>query len=423
MFWKTYDQLQDGLAQVRSMLEDDNDELKDALVEGSELETIVVANTESDKKEGSAKPSQKPRKPWTTFEVRQREELRRLRAEVDTLKDKLRLLDMPSKSQEKMSFWKRMAQDEKLEKSISLHENEALREAVDQQATFIDQMKKVFLKKPRLMHHHDVHSVGWQAYRLAATASLRQAAIHAIADRQFSRMNHSFLRAGLFDRTEDFTKAELKFEANGSVIYQLVTHMKLPAPRDVVMATIWGVIAGSQSEYLPLGLTETFEQIDASTVYSRIVDSRDLAVRWHSNLIRKLYREPDRDVLVVRTVLDDSLVPQMSVDFVENKWAWGQVTTLDENSCNVTLLIQIGLNEISSDPSAVQCAINTTNRMNKTFPSSLTVKEGDFPIVPTLFDVDFTQIEHPSLRVVLENGKRIRDAMNFALHKVIQRKT
>ncbi|CAK4635494.1 unnamed protein product [Aphanomyces euteiches] len=189
------------------------------------------------------------------------------------------------------------------------------------------------------------------------------------------------------------------------------------------MATIWGVIAGSQSEYLPLGLTETFEQIDASTVYSRIVDSRDLAVRWHSNLIRKLYREPDRDVLVVRTVLDDSLVPQMSVDFVENKWAWGQVTTLDENSCNVTLLIQIGLNEISSDPSAVQCAINTTNRMNKTFPSSLTVKEGDFPIVPTLFDVDFTQIEHPSLRVVLENGKRIRDAMNFALHKVIQRKT
>ncbi|CAK5244504.1 unnamed protein product [Aphanomyces euteiches] len=380
MFWKTYDQLQDGLAQVRSMLEDDNDELKDALVEGSELETIVVANTESDKKEGSAKPSQKPRKPWTTFEVRQREELRRLRAEVDTLKDKLRLLDMPSKSQEKMSFWKRMAQDEKLEKSISLHENEALREAVDQQATFIDQMKKVFLKKPRLMHHHDVHSVGWQAYRLAATASLRQAAIHAIADRQFSRMNHSFLRAGLFDRTEDFTKAELKFEANGSVIYQLVTHMKLPAPRDVVMATIWGVIAGSQSEYLPLGLTETFEQIDASTVYSRIVDSRDLAVR-------------------------------------------GQVTTLDENSCNVTLLIQIGLNEISSDPSAVQCAINTTNRMNKTFPSSLTVKEGDFPIVPTLFDVDFTQIEHPSLRVVLENGKRIRDAMNFALHKVIQRKT
>ncbi|CAK4099331.1 unnamed protein product [Aphanomyces euteiches] len=50
-----------------------------------------------------------------------------------------------------MPFWKRMAHDEKLEKDTALHENEALRGAVDQQATFIDQMKKVLLKKPRLI--------------------------------------------------------------------------------------------------------------------------------------------------------------------------------------------------------------------------------------------------------------------------------
>ncbi|CAK4679845.1 unnamed protein product [Aphanomyces euteiches] len=408
----TDDQLQDGLAQVCSMLEDDSDESKDASAEGSELETIVVANTESDEMRSIAKPSQKPRKPRTTFEVRQREELRRLRAEVETLKDKLRSLDIHSKSQEKMSFWKRMAQDEKLEKSKAFHENEALREAVDQQATFIDQMKKVFLKKPRLMHHHDVHSAEWQTYRLAATASLRQAAIHAIADRQFSRMNHAFLRAGLFDRTEDFTKAELKFEANGSVVYQLATHVRVPAPRIVIAATVWEVVGGPHARYLPFGLSETFEQIDASTVYSRIVDSRDPSMTWHSNLIRKLYREPDRDVLVVRSVLDDALVPRM-----------GQVTTQDENSCNITLLIQIGLNEITSDPSAVQCAIDLANRMNMTFPSSLTVKENEFPIVPKLFDVDFTQVEHPSIRVFIQNGKRIRDAINLALYKVIHRQT
>ncbi|KAH9182131.1 hypothetical protein AeNC1_015894 [Aphanomyces euteiches] len=145
---------------------------------------------------------------------------------------------------------------------------------------------------------------------------------------------------------------------------------------------------------------------------------------WHSNLIRKLYREPDRDVLVVSVeVLDDALVPRMSVDVVEDKWAWGQVTTQDENSCNITLLIQIGLNEITSDPSAVQCAIDLANRMNMTFPSSLTVKENEFPIVPKLFDVDFTQVEHPSIRVFIQNGKRIRDAINLALYKVIHRQT
>ncbi|KAH9126753.1 hypothetical protein AeMF1_002831 [Aphanomyces euteiches] len=390
----TDDQLQDGLAHVCSMLDDDSDDSRDASIEGRDLETIVVANTESDIKQTKAKPSRKQKKPRTTFEVRQREELQRLRAEVDTLKDNLRSLETASHSCEgKMSFWKRLAHDEKLEKNKALHENEALREAVDQQATFIDQMKKVFLKKPRLTHHHDVHSAEWQIYRLTATIALRRAAIHAIADRQFSRMSHAYLRAGLLERTDDFTKAELKFE----------------------------VMGGSQANYLLLGVTETFELIDESTVYSRIADPNDPAMTWHSNLIRKLYREPGRNIFIVRTVLDDALVPQMSVGGVENKSAWGQVLPLDDTSCRITLLIEIGLNEILNDPAAVRCAVEMANRMKRTFPSGLAVKQGEFSIVPALFDVDLIQVEHPSIRFFLENGKRIRDAINLALYNVIQR--
>ncbi|CAK4623404.1 unnamed protein product [Aphanomyces euteiches] len=404
------------------MLDDDSDDTRDTSIEGRDLETIVVANTESDIKQTKAKPSRKQKKPRTTFEVRQREELQRLRAEVDTLKDNLRSLETASHSCEgKMSFWKRLAHDEKLEKNKALHENEALREAVDQQATFIDQMKKVFLKKPRLTHHHDVHSAEWQIYRLTATIALRRAAIHAIADRQFSRMSHAYLRAGLLERTDDFTKAELKFEANGSVIYQLATCVKVPAPCDTFTTTIWGVMGGSQANYLLLGVTETFELIDESTVYSRIADPNDPAMTWHSNLIRKLYREPGRNIFIVRTVLDDALVPQMSVGGVENKSAWGQVLPLDDTSCRITLLIEIGLNEILNDPAAVRCAVEMANRMKRTFPSGLAVKQGEFSIVLALFDVDLIQVEHPSIRFFLENGKRIRDAINLALYNVIQR--
>ncbi|KAG9407508.1 hypothetical protein AC1031_002223 [Aphanomyces cochlioides] len=414
--------LQEGLAQVCSLLEDDIDQSKDPSVEGSgELETIVVANTESDENQSPVKQSRKQKKPRTTFEVRQREELQRFRAEVDTLKDKLRSLETASNCEETLYFRKRMANEEKLVKNKALHENEALREAVDQKATFIDQMKRVFLKKPILMHHHDVHSAEWQSYRLAATKSLRQAAIHAIAHRQFSRTNHVFLRAGLLDRTEDFTKAELRLGENGSVLYQLATHVTVPAPCDTITTTMWGVMGGSQAECLPLGVTETFELIDESTVYSRIADIRDPAKTWHSNLIRKLYREPDRYIFIVRTVLDDALVPQMSADGVENKSVWGQVAPLDETSCRISLLIQIGLNEILKDPPAVRCAVEMANGMNRTFPSSLAVKVGEFSIVPALFDVDFIQVEHPSIRFSLDNGKRIRDAINLALYKVIQR--
>ncbi|CAK4071839.1 unnamed protein product [Aphanomyces euteiches] len=301
------------------MLDDDSDDSRDASIEGRDLETIVVANTESDIKQTKAKPSRKRKKPRTTFEVRQREELQRLRVEVDTLKDNLRSLKTASPScEEKMPFWKRMAHDEKLEKDTALHENEALRGAVDQQATFIDQMKKVLLKKPRLI---------------------------------------------------------------------------------------------------------ALELIDESTVYSRIADIRDPAKTWHSNLIRKVYREPDRTIFISRTVLDDALVPQMSTDGVENKSVWNQVAPLDDSSCRITLLIQIGLNEILNDPTAVQCAVDMANRINRILPNSLTVKEGNYPIMPGMFDIDFTQVEHPSIRFFLENAMRIRDSINLALHNVIPRKS
>ncbi|CAK4098322.1 unnamed protein product [Aphanomyces euteiches] len=317
----TDDELQDGLAKVCTLLEDDYDDSRDGPVERNELATIVLADTFPDANQREAKPPPKKKKPRTTFEARQREELKRLREYVCTLKDKLESLQ-PEK--------------EKLETAKAFHENKALREEIDQQATFIDQMKKVFLKKPRLMHQ-ELHSEGWRAYRLAPTASLRRAAIHAIADRQLRRMDHAFLRTGLLDRTDDFTKAELKVEANGSVMYQLATHIKLSCPRHIISATLWGVVGGPQDAYLPWDVTEVlfismastndvlskdFEQIDESTVYSRIVDARDPNKTWHSNVIRKQYHEQDKDILIARAVLDDALVPQMTTDGVENKWIW-----------------------------------------------------------------------------------------------------
>ncbi|KAH9067425.1 hypothetical protein Ae201684P_021583 [Aphanomyces euteiches] len=179
----------------------------------------------------------------------------------------------------------------------------------------------------------------------------------------------------------------------------------------------------NQAKYLPLGVTEALELIDESTVYSRIADIRDPAKTWHSNLIRKVYREPDRTIFISRTVLDDALVPQMSTDGVENKSVWNQVAPLDDSSCRITLLIQIGLNEILNDPTAVQCAVDMANRINRILPNSLTVKEGNYPIMPGMFDIDFTQVEHPSIRFFLENAMRIRDSINLALHNVIPRKS
>ncbi|KAG9407549.1 hypothetical protein AC1031_002261 [Aphanomyces cochlioides] len=168
------------------------------------------------------KPPEKKKRP-NMYQIRQREELRRLQQEVTALKAQVRAVETSSSTREEdTSFWKRMAQTERVEKNKALYENETLRVAVGQQATFIDQMRKVFLKKPRLMFHQDVHSEEWQAYRLAAQASLRHAAIHAIADRQLWRLDHALLRAGLLDRHDDVTKAELVMESDHSLTYQII---------------------------------------------------------------------------------------------------------------------------------------------------------------------------------------------------------
>ncbi|CAK4678203.1 unnamed protein product [Aphanomyces euteiches] len=237
------------------MLDEDSDEARESSVESISLDGIVVADTISDERRTPPQPVRK-KKARTTFEIRQREELQRLRGEVDTLKAKLSTIKTDTTIDEKTPFWRRMAHDERVEKIKAFQENEALREAVDQRATFIDQMRKTLLKKPRLLHQHDVHSEEWQAYRIAATASLRYAAIHAIADRQLGRLNHAFLRAGLLGLDKDTTKAELIVESEHCFIYQIMTQITLAVPRDIIATTIWRVLGGSHASFLPFGITE-----------------------------------------------------------------------------------------------------------------------------------------------------------------------
>ncbi|KAG9407488.1 hypothetical protein AC1031_002205 [Aphanomyces cochlioides] len=58
-----------------------------------------------------------------------------------------------------MSLWERTAKEELAAKEKSLDENEYLREAIYQNATFIEQMQRVFHKKPRLTVRFFLHGI------------------------------------------------------------------------------------------------------------------------------------------------------------------------------------------------------------------------------------------------------------------------
>ncbi|CAK4086398.1 unnamed protein product [Aphanomyces euteiches] len=241
-------QLKDELDHVCDLLDSDSSP--------DELTPPTAAATASDKKKRRSRNN------------RYKQDILQLRAQVESLKEEL-LKARANTSTADMSVWELAARRERMESLRSQMENQDLRAAVEERASFIDNMKRLLCKKPRWISPRGVvaDDCEWQSYKLAAHQSLRIAAIHAIADRQYHRQNSAFIHSGVLD------------------------------------------------------YNKTVERIDDFTVYERYNHALGETTR-HSNSIRKHYPCADRDVMVWRTVLEDALVPHMSKCTVDDSWGW-----------------------------------------------------------------------------------------------------
>ncbi|KAG9407510.1 hypothetical protein AC1031_002225 [Aphanomyces cochlioides] len=344
-------------------------------------------------------------------QVRQRQEVESLRAQLEALTKTLHSIDINSKTLAHMPFWKRMAHLECIEKTKAKLENESLRSKVDEQAEYIDELQKRLLKKPKLCSNYTTE---WQSYCLAAQSSRRVAGIHAISDRQLQRMNHAFLRAGLLDQSRDITTAEMLCLPDGSMQYQIVNHVTFEVPSRLIAAAVWNAIGGRQSPTLPRGVW--WKRSMLRQRYSRIVDARDPAMTWHSNIIRKVFRHEDREIIVVRTVLDDALVPRQAADRVENKWAWIQIVAEGHEKCRVTFLVQA---DLGSDSTQLDSAEELNARHKSSGDSGCIHLSINFnPLAPLA--VDKRSVPYASLKIFLEHFSRIRTAVNGALSKALE---
>ncbi|KAH9130864.1 hypothetical protein LEN26_008122, partial [Aphanomyces euteiches] len=378
----TDDELHRGLLRVVDILEDDAD------VDEACSVILVTSNSgqESQKAETDSHTTSKKSVPKryarTKFESRQKEELKRLREEVNALKTRLDAAKAAQKQDatSDLSAWKRMAKVERMEKGKAIKENEELREAVAGHATFIESMQKVFEKKPRLEYQFDIYSVEWKAYKLAAEKSLRVAAIHAMADRQYDRMDSAFIRAGLIDQTQDLFRAQFLPQPNGTTVYEFVNCVSVAAPFRLLGASIWQAFSSLKSTSCPRDFIETLEIIDPFTVYSRkqMLAKGDAKVAWQSNIIRKYFPENDRCVFVARTVLEDELSPPKPTDVVEDKWIWMEVVPVDLCRCRLIALVQanFGVLPVLNKPS--DCTNDVVDLIN-----GLSITEG--PLEPSKF--------------------------------------
>ncbi|KAF0684263.1 Aste57867_23727 [Aphanomyces stellatus] len=386
-------ELDDGLRHVWTMLDDGD----------SSPTTKAQSPTRLDGGEVTPRPKKKTR-PRTTFEIRQREEINQLRNQVDALKATLHAAEVAGTVPAAMPFWKRTAKLERIEMHKVQHENEQLRDAVDQQGTFIQQMQRVFRKKPRLTLVDDIESEEWQSYRLAAKASLRATAIHAIADRQFRRMQNAFLRAGVLDCKETLYRSQLVTEANGASTFQLVNHITLAAPVHIVGTAIWRWLSvEGASERL-----NEIERIDEHTVYTR---AGDKVQPWQSNLIRKRYLQANRVIFVARSVLEDARIPHVATNALENKSSWLQVARLpeDDKQCRLTLLVEADLGRM--DSYTTSGGEDLSDILGQLAIADDAKLPGYLPALPAYLQFDPTRVPQDSLRLFIESGKQMQGAL------------
>ncbi|KAG9407486.1 hypothetical protein AC1031_002203 [Aphanomyces cochlioides] len=103
----------------------------------------VARDTTDDSEDAQEEKSSSETAKRQRYYKRQRDEIHHLRQQVDQLTALLQRKQRYGRTDE--SLWERTAIEELAEKTKSMEENAFLREAVGQQATFIEQMQRVFL--------------------------------------------------------------------------------------------------------------------------------------------------------------------------------------------------------------------------------------------------------------------------------------
>ncbi|KAF0684281.1 Aste57867_23745 [Aphanomyces stellatus] len=422
------DQLQGELAHVCDLL--------NAPEEGDATPSDKTSEEGDTSSDGTPKAAKKPaaatrgkRKTCGTttvrFETRQKEEIMQLQAQVMQLKAQLEERQLNAgKATQGVSAWEKAARHELTEKNKSLRENEQLRDAMHEQATFIEHMQSIFAKKPRLAALSDTTSEAWQEYKLAAQSSLREAAIHAIADRQYARQQNAFINAGLFERRENLFHAGPRTLPDKSIVLEFIYHMTLPAPYDVVGGACWQVYNGKRPPTLAPGANSEFETLDNRTVYNKYWEPSVLSLDGEgynmniSNTIHKLYVEDDRHVIVWRAVLEDALMPSMMTGNVGNEWGWIAIAPHpdDATQCQLSILGQV---QKTNCYPAHECG--GPDKMLEDVTSFLEKLEmGKPPAVPGTFPSHPVQRgEEDEELKFLNRGKRLEQAIEKSINDAV----
>ncbi|CAK4852938.1 unnamed protein product [Aphanomyces euteiches] len=277
-----------------------------------------------------------PSRTSESFEARRRLQVCALHAKVKMLQAKLEERRFQASFMVSSSRWERIARRQRHEARKAMLERADLKQSVQANKTLILHLQSLVHKKARRQARQD----DWRAYKLTAEPSLRHTAMHAIAERQYSRKDTEFINTGLMGPTENlFRLVPLNSIRHGTLRLESVIRLTLSAPCDRVGRAAWEIFNGTKTPAFPAAQT-TLEHVDDCTLYEQFHETRD-GVTSHASTIRKYFVRDNLHVIVWRSGLDDELGARRTTraEAVEDQSGWIEIEPIGETQCRLTFLM------------------------------------------------------------------------------------
>ncbi|OQR84695.1 hypothetical protein ACHHYP_13039 [Achlya hypogyna] len=265
-------------------------------------------------------PRKAPKRVRTKTAARDLDALRNEEAQLQLQLVMVQSLLMPSKA---ASPWRLLAMRQHAQRLRALRENAELRTLLAEQTAFQLHLERELRKRPRVMPI-DEAAEKWKSLILTDDDQ-RFAAIQAIADRQYDRMESEMIALGLVDPPEDVF--DIRFISDST---KLSSEGLRYTTLDMDMATAAGAVMTTMQHRHKLVADATLSSqsnvtvVDANTLYTheRLAHPSNDAIQVTTRMIVKKYETEGRFVVVWRSVLEDDRHPHPPGSSVNDEHGW-----------------------------------------------------------------------------------------------------
>ncbi|EQC28694.1 hypothetical protein SDRG_13569 [Saprolegnia diclina VS20] len=254
---------------------------------------------------------------------RQREELEFLRVRVEELEKHLGVLQQVKAIEtESETPWQKLAHQMRIDKQNAVLENEKLKQELEEQIEFGKTLQAILRKRPKLSSLPTLDSDQWKLYRLVKEPMTRAHAVYEILQQQLAAFPGAMVESGLVDTEADMllTRPKLSRYLDDQLITETIWCHNFPYDYRFVTRCMWALMANpSQYEYTGFSLLETF---DDDTKYICTIGKLDNLLTSQCRFLMRRLSEPGREIFLIRSILEDELMPHDKTALINNKSAW-----------------------------------------------------------------------------------------------------